>query len=198
MSNPTNYEPILPPLPKPLQSSKYWDRGIEWALAGERAVRLEREDQLRESLAKSRRLKAEVERLGERVRMAEHYFASPESFSNEEFQAVGAVVTDCPNYSGKVPYLDEVERIREEKWPKELTPELTHILGLMCFRFIGPAQLFRAAGYTIPEAAEDEQAFMLHRLLGFWFTHGKDWHLAALEDLRAIRSLSAAKEESRG
>ena len=148
--------------------------------------------------AESLRLKAEVGRLGERVRMAEHYFASPESFSNEEFQAVGAVVTDCPNYSGKVPYLDEVERIREEKWPKELTPELTHILGLMCFRFIGPAQLFRAAGYTIPEAAEDEQAFMLHRLLGFWFTHGKDWHLAALEDLRAIRSLSAAKEESRG
>ena len=60
MSNPTNYEPILPPLPKPLQSSKYWDRGIEWALAGERAVRLEREDQLRESLAESLRLKADL------------------------------------------------------------------------------------------------------------------------------------------
>ena len=65
MSTESNYEPILPPLPKPLQSSKYWDRGIEWALAGERAVRLEREDQLRESLAESLRLKAEVERIRE-------------------------------------------------------------------------------------------------------------------------------------
>lgn len=40
----------LPPLPKPLSLSKHWDGGIEWRIAGERAARLEREDQLSSAL----------------------------------------------------------------------------------------------------------------------------------------------------
>lgn len=39
----------LPELPKPLRNSKFWDEGIEWGIAGERAARLEREAQLLES-----------------------------------------------------------------------------------------------------------------------------------------------------
>jgi len=49
----------LPPLPKPMMSSKHWDSGIEWSLAGERAVRLEREDQLREALSRISQLEKE-------------------------------------------------------------------------------------------------------------------------------------------
>lgn len=47
---------ILPPLTKPLRNSKRWDGGIEWGIAGERAARLEREDQLREALECKREL----------------------------------------------------------------------------------------------------------------------------------------------
>ena len=57
---------------------------------------------------------AEVLRLRDRVAMAEHFFASPESFSNEEFQAVANVVVGCSHYNGKMPYLDEVVRLRDE------------------------------------------------------------------------------------
>jgi hypothetical protein len=107
-------------------------------------------------------------RLKERVRMAEHYFASPKSFSNEEFQAVGAVVTDCPNYSGKVPYLDEVARIREETIQE-------------CARL---ADKMQDAAATVLAISPDYDAGAQHD--------------TAMEIASAIRSLSAAKEESRG
>lgn len=56
-------ESELPPIPKPLTKSKHWDDGIEWRIAGERAARLEREDQLRAALATVARLEHEVARL---------------------------------------------------------------------------------------------------------------------------------------
>lgn len=54
-------QPELPPLPcgKP-HNSKYWDAGIEWNVAGERAVRMEREDQL---LDAQRQLAEKVEQI---------------------------------------------------------------------------------------------------------------------------------------
>jgi len=54
----------LPPLPNPITTSKYWDAGIDRPLAGERAARLERQDQL---LAAQR----EIQQLRQRAEDAE-------------------------------------------------------------------------------------------------------------------------------
>ena len=61
MSEPRKIQ--LPPLPKPMTSSKHWDGGIDWPVAGERAARLEREDQLREAFERIARLEAERDML---------------------------------------------------------------------------------------------------------------------------------------
>ncbi len=50
----------LPDLPKPLTTSKHWDKCLDWNLAGERAARMEREDQLRESKQRIARLEADL------------------------------------------------------------------------------------------------------------------------------------------
>ena len=76
---------------------------------------------------------------------------------------------------------------KQTEWPEELTPELSNILGLMCFQFIHPVEAYRKAGHTINRSAEDEQAFMLHRLIGFWFKYGEGWQQAALDDLKEVR-----------
>jgi hypothetical protein len=51
--------PQLPPLTKPMRNSKHWDAGVDWPLAGERAARLEREDQLSAALSEVATLREE-------------------------------------------------------------------------------------------------------------------------------------------
>jgi len=68
-----------------------------------------------------------------------------------------------------------------------LTPELSKILGTMCFQCIPFAQALRAAGHTIKSRAEDEQAAVLHWMLGHYATHGEDWRTAAAADMEAMR-----------
>lgn len=85
--------------------------------------------------------------------------------------------------------------MRKLEWPEELTPELSNILGLMCFQFIRPVEAYRKAGYTINSHAEDEQAFMLHRLIGFWVKHGDGWRQAAIDDLKEVKEKVRLKNE---
>jgi hypothetical protein len=77
-------------------------------------------------------------------------------------------------------------------WPKELTPDLADILGRQCFMFIEFAKVYRLAGFEIATKAEAEQAFFLHRFLGFWFEHGSNWRDAAEADLREQHQIAAA------
>ena len=78
-------------------------------------------------------------------------------------------------------------------WPAELTPDLLHILGMMCFQLAGPAHLYRDwGGAEIKPRAEDEQAFMLHKLLGFWLEHGAGWTTAAQAEIDALKNKRAA------
>ncbi len=72
-------EPIeLPPLPKPLTNSRYWDANLPADEAVEYAARREREDQLREALRERAEFEqaaldamANVDRLTERVQELE-------------------------------------------------------------------------------------------------------------------------------
>lgn len=78
-------------------------------------------------------------------------------------------------------------------WPQVLTPELREILGFVCFQLAKFAHAYRdagefvdASGKPLPHRAEDEQAFMLHKFLTFWWVNGADWKTAAEADLQRI------------
>jgi hypothetical protein len=79
-----------------------------------------------------------------------------------------------------------------------LTPELASILGLMCFQCISFAQALRAAGHTIKTRAEDEQAAVLHWMLGHYFRHGDDWRTAAAEDMKRMEAEALAAQAKQG
>lgn len=75
-----------------------------------------------------------------------------------------------------------------------MTEELASILGLMCFQCISFAQALRAGGYSIKKRAEDEQAAVLHWMLGHYFRSGPDgWRAEASADMERLRE-SAVKE----
>lgn len=72
-----------------------------------------------------------------------------------------------------------------------MTEELASILGLMCFQCISFAQALRAGGYSIKKRAEDEQAAVLHWMLGHYFHSGADgWRAAARADMERMREAS--------
>lgn len=79
-------------------------------------------------------------------------------------------------------------------WPGALTPELSEILGTICYRTIREAALYRRAGCAIPPKAEAEQAFVIHRMLLCYFLHGAGWRRAFEAELRGIaRALEARR-----
>lgn len=75
-------------------------------------------------------------------------------------------------------------------YPKEMTPELREILGMMIFNSGPLAHAFRAAGYDIKPRAEDEQAFILHWLIGLALEHGAEWKRHAADALDALKPIS--------
>ncbi|WP_287917187.1 hypothetical protein [Comamonas sp.] len=79
-----------------------------------------------------------------------------------------------------------------------MTPELASILGLMCFQCISFAQALRAAGHTIKTRAEDEQAAVLHWMLGHYFRHGDDWRAAAAQDMKRMEAEALAAQAKEG
>ncbi len=87
------------------------------------------------------------------------------------------------------------ERYRANAWPRALTPELRALLGQMCF-VLGPiAHVYQAIGeFTdsdgaeLGRRAEDEQAFMLHKMLTYWFANTKTWPDASVADLNRARA----------
>lgn len=79
-----------------------------------------------------------------------------------------------------------------------LTPELASILGLPCFQCIPFAKALRAAGHTIKTRAEDEQAAVLHWMLGHYFRHGDDWSGAAAQDMSRMKAEALAAQAKQG
>ena len=73
-------------------------------------------------------------------------------------------------------------------------PEVAEVLKLMCFECAGPCQIYRAGGNDIARRAEDEQAFVMRRALGFVASHGADWRTAMGEEMQAIVDRAAAKK----
>lgn len=78
----------------------------------------------------------------------------------------------------------------EKTWPPELTEDLKEVLGMMLWDTGPLAGLLRAAdGKPIPRRAEDEQAFVLHWLVGLVLEHGPEWKPRAAAEIARMQSL---------
>ena len=82
------------------------------------------------------------------------------------------------------------------KYPREMTPALRDVLGLMNFQ-TGPfANALRAAGEDIPRKVEAEQAYVLHWMIGLALEHGDGWREKASQRLEEISIMLAEREKS--
>lgn len=72
------------------------------------------------------------------------------------------------------------------EYPKQVTPALRDILGMMVFELSPIADAFRAAGHEINRRAEDEQAFVLHWLIGLALEHGDGWREKAADEIERL------------
>ena len=77
------------------------------------------------------------------------------------------------------------------EYPKEMTPELRKVLGMMVFELSPLAHLFRDRGADIPRRAEDEQAFVLHWLIGLVLEHGAGWAEVAHVKITELQKAAA-------
>lgn len=84
-------------------------------------------------------------------------------------------------------------------FPRDLTPELREVLGLMLWHTTPLAGALRAGGAEIRRKVEDEQAATLHWLLLIALEHGPDWRRVAIERIRELRSrIEAERSASAG
>jgi hypothetical protein len=83
--------------------------------------------------------------------------------------------------------------VTTKPFPSELTPELREILGLMMWTTGPIAHAFRAAGHEIPRKAEEEQAFVLHWLIGLALEHGSEWRKRGSEIIQEMSQTAKAK-----
>lgn len=72
------------------------------------------------------------------------------------------------------------------EYPKELTPALRAVLGMMLWECAPIAHVLRAAGHEIKAKAEDEQAAALHWLIGFVLEHGDGWRARAAAEIEEM------------
>lgn len=75
-------------------------------------------------------------------------------------------------------------------YPKELTPALREVLGMMVFELSPLAPALRAAGHDIKRRAEDEQAHVLHWLIGLALEHGHDWRAKAADEIERMAAMA--------
>lgn len=89
----------------------------------------------------------------------------------------------------------EIRTLRGRALPAQLTPSLRRVLGMMLWETGPIAHAMRATGRDIARKAEDEQAIVLHWLMGFVLEHGADWHKHAAI---ALREMTDQMTEKRG
>jgi hypothetical protein len=88
--------------------------------------------------------------------------------------------------------------MNDHVYPTAITPALREVLGLMIFTTGPIAHGFRAAGEAIPTRVEDEQAFVLHWLIGLALEHGDAWRKVAGERIGEIAKQARAAAGENG
>jgi len=69
--------------------------------------------------------------------------------------------------------------------PLQLTADLRYILGIPHTKLSSTAQLLRQQGNCIGERSEDEQAAVIHWMLGHYLRRGIHWRVFAYAELDA-------------
>jgi hypothetical protein len=77
-----------------------------------------------------------------------------------------------------------------------MTEAMKEVLGLPNFRCGPIAHVFTKAGFTIAQKSEEEQAFVLHRYLGYALKHGKNWKGVAEAELQRLGAPTYNKVET--
>ncbi|MBQ4824405.1 hypothetical protein J4729_07555 [Leisingera sp. HS039] len=72
------------------------------------------------------------------------------------------------------------------EYPKEITPVLQEVLGLMIMQTCPIAHALRDGGESIPKKTEAEQAHVLHWMIGLALEHGDAWREKVGERLDQI------------
>lgn len=107
--------------------------------------------------------------------------------ANLDGERVNDVVCRGARASWTREQFEEAAQRPRSDWPAQVTPELLEVLGMPNFRSTPMAHAFRAAGRAeIGSRLEDEQAFILHWLVGLVLEHGADWRRHAGETLSAV------------
>src|SRR3546814_3589001 len=85
-------------------------------------------------------------------------------------------------------------------WPTALTQGLREILGIPNFQCGPMAHAYQKIGefsgddgLALEKRAEDEQAFILHKLISFWFEHGDGWREPAIDAIDRAAKLADRK-----
>jgi hypothetical protein len=79
-------------------------------------------------------------------------------------------------------------------YPQELTDDLRFILSMMMWTTGPMAQTLRDGGQDIKRKAEEEQAEVMHWLIGLALEHGILWRQKASDRIREIRDALATTE----
>lgn len=77
-----------------------------------------------------------------------------------------------------------------------LNDTLIDILGRVCFRCAGIAQILRSGGQVIKTRAEDEQAATIHFLLDMYLQHGPAWEDKTNAELLAMAQRAKAERQT--
>ncbi|MNV73162.1 hypothetical protein D3C71_1662940 [compost metagenome] len=79
-----------------------------------------------------------------------------------------------------------------------LNADLTKILGRPNFACMRLAQFMRLSGMHIAKKSEDEQAAVIHYLLGLYLKHGSQWPEKVDDDLEQRRAAIAQQAQQKG
>jgi len=74
----------------------------------------------------------------------------------------------------------------------ELNRDTRTILGMTSDQCGVMARVFRAAGHNTGDKPEDQQAFVIHWMLGVYLKEGADWHAAVAEELSEAQAEASA------
>lgn len=83
-------------------------------------------------------------------------------------------------------------------YPQELTDDLRFILSMMMWTTGPMAHALRDGGQDIKRKAEEEQAEVMHWLIGLALEHGSEWRAKASDRIREIQAALATTEGSDG
>jgi hypothetical protein len=135
--------------------------------------------------------------------VGEHFTLDDAGILMEALEGDGIAPVDADDPETQQMLFDRItpvlERHQLEVQGVPLDDQSSWIMGLPNFTCAGYAQQLRAIGHTINRKSEDEQAHVIHWMLGIYFKHGRDkWRNVAQSILAGprITPAVAANDES--